>query len=280
MNKLLKPKIKYFDTTLRDGLQSIPNKIPFKKKCELAKFIYNTYKPESIEVGSLVSKKFLPQMEDSLKLYDYCINNNINSNLYLLIPNIKYLLIAKNNDVKNFSFITSLSENFQKKNTNKTLNESKILLENMLYHTNINNKIKLYISCFNTCPIDGEISSKIIIDEIKYYSALKNIDELCLSDTCGSLTKNKFKKLIHEIKNYISLDIISLHLHKNVNINETESIINYALSIGINKFDVSSLNIGGCSMTINENNLLPNIEYKNIDKTYNIIQDHFDLFSL
>lgn len=270
--------MKLFDITLRDGLQSIPKYISFKKKCELATYIYKYYKPNSIEVGSIVSEKLLPQMKDSINLHHYCIENNFKSDLYMLIPNLKSLKTAKLEGVKNFSFITSVSESFQKKNTNKNLYETKHLLENMMSITNKNNKIKLYISCINHCPIEGKINFKNILNEIIFYSKIENIDEFCFSDTCGNLCEKDYIMLINKIIKFIPFEKISLHLHKNISLTETINIINYSQKIGIKKFDVSALNIGGCSMTINENNLNSNIEYNLLFNNYKNVPK-FDLFN-
>ena len=59
MNKFVSKNIRYFDTTLRDGLQSYKHVLSLKEKTKLADYIYTTYKPQAIEVGSIVSEKFI-----------------------------------------------------------------------------------------------------------------------------------------------------------------------------------------------------------------------------
>ena len=56
-------------------------------------------------------------------------------------------------------------------------------------------------------------------------------------------------------------DKLSLHLHKNKDIFHTHSIVNYAYLSGINKFDVSCLDSGGCSVTIENNKMNNNLHY-------------------
>ena len=157
--------LKLFDVSLRDGLQSQKKIYSLEEKKVMLKEIINNYNPESIEVGSIVSDKVLPQMSNSIELYKYAKNLNNNTKYYLLIPNKKKLEIALDNKVNNMSFISSFSNSFQKKNINKSLNETKdelekinkILIDKNLYEN------KLYLSCFNDCPIEGEINSFDII---------------------------------------------------------------------------------------------------------------------
>ena len=178
--------------------------------------IINNYNPDKIEVGSIVSDKVLPQMNNSIELYKYAKNLNNNTKYYLLIPNKKKLKIALDNNVSNMSFISSFSDSFQKKNIKKSLDETKyeideinkILINKNLYEN------KLYLSCFNDCPIEGNIDHYNIINDLLYYSDLQSFNELCLSDTTGRLNNKDFKEIINDIKKIVNVNKLSLHLHK------------------------------------------------------------------
>ena len=115
------------------------------------------------------------------------------------------------------SFITSVSNDFQIKNIQKTLIQTKDEINNICnYIIDKNIHKKLYISCINHCPISG------IIDNI--------ID-------------------------IIPNDKISLHLHISDDLDNLKKIINYALDNNINNFDISILHSGGCSVTIKKDEL-------------------------
>lgn len=264
--------LRFFDVSLRDGLQSMKRIYKLSEKKDLLHKIINKYNPESIEVGSIVSTKVLPQMHDSLKLYEYCRELQLN-NCYLLTPNLKSVKKGLYHNVNNFSLITSVSDEFQKKNVNKTLDETKLELNkiyNELNNSQVDN-IKLYISCVRECPISGHIDLNFIIDEIEYYfNEYEKINELCLSDTCGTLTFTDFKIIIDRLSMFYSTSMIeklSLHLHKNKDEFHTHNIIHYAYLAGVNKFDVTCLDGGGCSVTMDSesmNNNLHYIDYENI----------------
>lgn len=260
--------IKTFDVTLRDGLQSVSKSeeknYDLENKEKILEYIKYNYNPTNIELGSIVSPNVLPILKDSVELYKkYSKKNN---NGFLLIPNKSKLKIGINNGVNNFSFITSVSESFQKKNTKKSLEENKSELIEMMYEIFSNEKIlnpivKLYISCINECPIEGEISLNKITNEIKFYQERIKPDIICLSDTCGSLEVNKFIEIVESCKyNNIDFDKLSLHLHvKNEEI--TKQVINIALHNNIKMFDVSLIESGGCSVTMGKENTNRNLSY-------------------
>lgn len=264
--------LRLFDVSLRDGLQSMKRIYKFSEKKDLLHKIINKYNPESIEVGSIVSTRVLPQMHDSLKLYEYCRELQLN-NCYLLTPNLKSVKKGLYHNVNNFSLITSVSDEFQKKNVNKSLDETKLELNKIydeLKKSKVDN-IKLYISCVRECPISGQIDLNFIIDEIEYYfNKYEDINELCLSDTCGTLKFTDFKIIIDRLAMFYDITImdkLSLHLHKNKDDFHTHNIIHYAYLSGIQKFDVTCLDSGGCSVTMDSksmNNNLHYIDFENI----------------
>ena len=175
-NKLGRPQP--FDVTLRDGLQSLSKEeqsmYTLEKKKEIYEKINLTYQPKNIEIGSIVSDRVLPIFLDTLELFSYVenvYNKKYSLKNYILIPNKDKLLEVINvPSLNNFSFITSVSDVFQKKNTKKSLDENDDelnLMINLLESSHQNNfNVKLYVSCINECPISGKISNDIIIKRV------------------------------------------------------------------------------------------------------------------
>ena len=162
------------------------------------------YNPDNIEIGSIVSPKILPVFDDTLEMLNYTakytINNCINTNHYIVIPNsnkLKEVINVKH--VNNFSFLSSVSNSFQLKNNNKSIKQNTLDLQYMLYLIDnsyiINPKTKLYISCISECPIEGKIDKNLIVNYVLFYNNL-NINTICLSDTCGTLTLEDFNYII------------------------------------------------------------------------------------
>jgi hydroxymethylglutaryl-CoA lyase len=278
-----------FDVSLRDGLQGLTKQeqslITLDAKEKLYDNICSFHKPQNIEIGSVVNPKILPVLANSLELFrEVSIKNNkVNKNinytpkLYILVPNKKGYDIAIKNGITNFSFLTSVSESFQKKNINKSIRETKnelldIIKEmNEIYNFYLPSELntKLYISCINECPIEGKINNDNVVNEIIYYSQNTNVNELCLSDTCGSLLFEDFKYIIDKCTDLnVDIEKISLHLHTSENIDNIREIVHYSLDNKIKKFDVSLIESGGCSVTMDQSKLKPNMSYELLYKFF------------
>ena len=268
-------KSSIFDVTLRDGLQALSkkeqNEITTMDKMKIYRNIVSNYSPQHIEIGSIVSGKILPIFSDTIQFLDQIIDhdneNKVLNEKYVLIPSREKLKeVINNNYINCFSFISSTSNNFQLKNTKKTLTESDSDLYEMLY--DLENKkektiVKLYVSCINECPIDGKIDNDFIVHRLLKLHNM-NIDIICLSDTCGSLNPDDFEYIIDTCKVFgLPMSKVSLHLHvKPDRVNIVEQIIWMALDRKIVNFDVSNLKSGGCSVTMNKTQLAPNLSYE------------------
>ena len=260
------------DVSLRDGIQNAKvENYPTEYKKEVFQNIMKSENPPKIEVGSLTSYRILPIMKDSIEIYkhavEYVNKEKLNTNVYILVPSLSKLNLAINKKIQNYSFITSVSNAFQLKNTCRTLDKTKEEFRTMferLDNTAIqNSKKKLYISCIDHCPIVGKIDKEFIVKELLYYNTNYNFDEICLSDTCGNLSFENFMCIV-ENATYLGVPTskISLHLHiSNENMENSKKILKYCFENEINKFDISTLATGGCSITIENKKLLSNLSY-------------------
>jgi len=269
----LKPQL--FDVTLRDGLQGLTieqqNQLTFTEKKNLYHKIISNQNPINIEIGSIVSEKVLPIFKDTLPLFDYIFNCQSEKlvNSYIVVPNKEKLKkIINNTNINNFSFITSVSNSFQLKNTKMSLLESDNDIYDMLYQLEEDKfrtykpNVKLYVSCINECPIEGKIDNDFIVYRLLQLHKM-NVDNICLSDTCGSLEIEDFEYIFDTCHYFgIPASKFSLHLHvKNGRENIVEQLIHIALDRKITNFDVSLLESGGCSVTMKKENLTPNLSY-------------------
>lgn len=267
-------KVKCFDVSLRDGLQSLtPTEREYyttNMKKEIYKNIVINHNPNSMEIGSIVNYKLLPIFADTLELSSFFENNfnyRTKPSNYVLVSNFEKFKKAVDIGITNFSLISSVSNSFQLKNTKMTLDENyidlEIIINSMCKLDRSKYSVKIYVSCINECPIEGKIDNTLIVNTIKNLTMLKP-DKICLSDTCGTLTLSEFKNILDGLSsNGINYSLISLHLHVNQdNEDEVEQIVHTALDYGILEFDVSAINSGGCSITIDKQKLLPNMSYE------------------
>jgi isopropylmalate/homocitrate/citramalate synthase len=284
----INPYIKQFDVSMSDGLQSIPKIYTLFEKKTILHNIMNTYKPNSLEVGSIISPRVVPQMKHSYELYKYANDmykdnkdkeNNNKCKFYLSVPPTKnYLNNAKSLNIRNISLMTSISDDYQQKYFNQSIQKTKDIIKDALENTQSFDNVKLYVSCITNCPIKGIQDKDHIINQLYEYLHIDGITEVCLTDTCGNIRFGDFKHIIDYLgidMNY-KLDKLSLHLHYNheQNYYTTDKIIDYAIYNNICKFDVSSFEymyFGNSYLDVDVKKFNNNLTY---DRLYEGIYNH------
>ena len=253
------PKLKIIECP-RDAMQSIKKFIPTEKKIKYIQSLldvgFNT-----IDVGSFVSKKVIPQLADTGELINSLDFEDKNTKLLVIVANIKGAEIATNfKQISYVGFPFSISENFQMRNTNKTIEESFI---NLVHINDIvlasKKKLVVYLSmCFGN-PY-GEVWSLNILD----YWISKLIDLgiklISLSDTIGSATPNK----INVVYEYFSIKYpnveFGLHLHSNPQFWREK--LETSIDSGCLRIDGAIQGFGGCPMA--SDNMIGNMPTEKI----------------
>lgn len=262
--------LRLFDVTMRDGLQSVKSFIPLERKKEMVIDLLSKNSIDSIEIGSLVSEKAMPQMSTSADLFkfttDYVWESGyLNPKIFMLVPP-KFERFAQAHElgVKHISVMSSVSDAFQNKNVRQNAAQT---------HTNINNALKtmhfnsakIYLSCVDECPIlKNKLPVEQITNSVKDYAFMNEVTEVCLSDTMGTLKWWKFLAIIESLQgNNIPLNKISIHLHlpSDKNYDNILRIVYAAIQVGITNIDVSDIESGGCNMTLEDNQLHGNMTY-------------------
>jgi len=283
-NNLGSPKP--FDITLKNYFQkyNVNSNIFYYKQLELYHKICLKYRPASIEIYHTLTDNLLPnyieEHQDNLQIELLELNGILNKkvNKFIFIPNKQYLnkimYFLDNKKLNNISFETSISEGLYNHNTLKTLINLDQELYEMMYmlNENINIKkfpfIKLYVSCINECPINGKINNDFIINRLLQLNKMK-IDNICLSDTCGTLNITDFEYIVDNCnENGLPFKKLSLQLNiKKNRIKEIEKIIHSALDRRIINFDVADSEIITINKnSTNQNNLSYEFYYKSLVK--------------
>lgn len=242
ISNIVRKKVFITDVTLRDGLQSFHKNISPQNRFKIGKKILNLGL-KNVEVGSIVSDKIIPQMKDSMDVYQKMYQYNKNVNYHMLISNMKGIKMMMDNNVKNIAFFTSPSDGFNLKNINKTTNESLKTINLMMNEINNDAYVKGYISCINECPYEGKLELVKMLDTINRLYDM-GMDEICISDTLGTLTEDNLDEILYNL-DYEVLDRLSIHLHQKKN-NNWKSVVDCCLYYNVVSFDTSLLNLGGC----------------------------------
>ena len=245
----------------RDAMQGIKQLIPAELK---AAYINTLLKVgfDTIDFGSFVSPKAIPQMQDTVEVLKQLDLSSTRSKLLAIIANTRGAEEAcQHQEITYLGFPFSISETFQQRNTNSSIAESLIRVEEIQNLCVKHNKqLVVYISMAFGNPYNDEWSSDTVI---KWTSKLHQMGVriLALSDTIGVSDKTNisylFSKLIPEFKDVE----FGAHLHSRKE--SSQEKINAAYTNGCLRFDSAVHGFGGCPMA--KDDLTGNIATEDIE---------------
>ena len=231
----------------RDAIQGFSRHIPTAKKIEyfneLLKVGFDT-----LDIGSFVSKKKIPQLADTSEIIKNIKIDNSITKLLVIVGNERGAKEAVSFDeITYLGFPFSISETFQKRNINSSIKDSLIRLEKIQNLCVKNNKkLVTYFSMAFGNPYGDEWSTYIVAHWAEKLLKDFGINILSLSDTIGSSTPKViswlFKKLIIEFPDVE----FGAHLHSSPDNYLVK--LQSAYDAGCKRFDGSILGIGGCPM--------------------------------
>lgn len=235
----------------RDAIQGIKHFIPTQKKVDYLNYLVSLNLFETIDFGSFVSLKVMPQMADTEQVVDEIIIGDSKTKLLAIVANERGAIeAAKHSKISFLGFPFSVSETFQLKNTNSTREKS---LETVkLMHDicqNNNKELVVYLSMAFGNPYDNEWNAEIVVEWLEKLKEL-GIKNISLADTTGMATANSLTEIGNEIfKNNTELNL-GLHLHTSSD--DWQEKIEIAEKIGFTRFDGAMLGYGGCPMAQDE----------------------------
>ncbi len=229
----------------RDAMQGIKNFIPTELKIE---YINQLLKCgfDTIDFGSFVSPKAIPQMKDTANVLEGIEESK--TKLLAIIANERGA-----NDAVQFERIDylgypfSVSEEFQKRNTNSTIEESFLKLEKIKSISDKNNKVLVvYLSMGFGNPYGEKWHPDLVtMWSEKLYNRL-GIKIIAVSDTIGCAVPESVSNLFQTIIPELPEVEIGAHLH--VLREKAKNIIDAAYSSGCRRFDGAIKGYGGCPM--------------------------------
>ncbi|MFT6716019.1 MAG: hydroxymethylglutaryl-CoA lyase [Saprospiraceae bacterium] len=249
----------------RDAMQGVRQFIPTDLKI---KYLNSLLKVgfDTLDFGSFVSPKAIPQMKDTAELISEL--SLTNTKLLSIIANERGAEDAtKFNQVDVVGFPFSVSEQFQQRNTNSSREQSLERVKNIISISE-NTHVRVYLSMAFGNPYNEEWSPEIIL---RWADALQNIGitEIVLSDTVGVATPSTITSIYHRLNAEITEMNINCHFHSTPD--TWKEKIEAAQEQGCTGFDSALKGYGGCPMANDE--LVGNIA------TENLIQ-HFTTESL
>ena len=230
----------------RDAMQGIKSFIPTSKKVQYIQSLLRVGF-DTIDFGSFVSPKAIPQMVDTAEVLSLLDLSKTSSKLLAIIANSRGALEAASyNEIDFLGFPFSISENFQMRNTHKTINQSIDTLKEVLSIAETHDKrVVVYLSMAFGNPY-GDPWDVDIVGEWTNRLNRMGVEIISLSDTVGSSTPQTisylFKNLISAYKH------IEFGAHLHTNPLHWHSKVEAAYKAGCLRFDGAVQGFGGCPM--------------------------------
>ena len=235
----------------RDAMQGI--KTHFISTEKKALYINSLLKVgfDTIDFGSFVSPKAIPQMRDTAAVLSKLDLSRTESKLLAIIANIRGANDASQfEEIDYLGYPFSISENFQMRNTHKTIQESIETLDTIL---NIADKSKKEVVAYLSMGFGNPYGDPWDIEIVgKWTEKLSSmgVKILSLSDTIGSSTPKVIDYLFSNLISHYKNIEFGAHLHSTPD--KWHEKVDEAYKAGCNRFDGAIKGYGGCPMAKEE----------------------------
>lgn len=236
----------------RDAMQGWEHQIPTEKKF---KYINQLLKVgfDTIDFGSFVSPKAIPQMADTKDVLPQLDLDNTKSKLLAIVANKRGADDAVAFEQINYlGFPFSISETFQQKNTNSSIAESLIRVDEIQNLAVQHNKeLVVYISMGFGNPYGDPYNAEIAMEWVSKLSEM-GVHIFAMSDTVGVSNPENISYIFSELtKEFKDTDIdFGAHFHSTAE--KREEKLEAALESNCFRFDSAIKGIGGCPMAQND----------------------------
>lgn len=234
----------------RDAMQGIKPFIPTDRKVAYIQSLLRVGF-DTIDFGSFVSPKAIPQMQDTAAVLAQLDLSETTSKLLAIIANTQGAqLAAVHPEIQYLGFPFSISENFQMRNTHKTIAESLVTLQEILAIADSKDKeVVAYLSMGFGNPYGDPWNVEIVGEWTQKLSDM-GVKILSLSDTVGSSTPEVIAYLFSNlIPAYPQIEF-GAHLHTTPD--KWFEKVDAAFQAGCRRFDGAIQGFGGCPMATDD----------------------------
>jgi isopropylmalate/homocitrate/citramalate synthase len=226
----------------RDGLQNETKSVSVDIKVKLIEVLAEAGL-KTIEAGSFVSPKWVPQMADTAAVFTK-LRRIPDVSYPVLVPNLKGLQMALESGVQEIAVFAAASETFSKRNINCSIEESLARLRTVTDDAlNYGLKVRGYVSCALGCPFEGHVEHSAVARVAKALHAM-GCYEISLGDTIGVGTPLKAQSMISAVAEQVSIAELAVHFHDTWG--QALANILASLQLGITVIDSSVAGLGGC----------------------------------
>lgn len=226
----------------RDGLQNEKSVIDTKTKIDFINQL-SAAGLTTIEAGSFVNPKWVPQMADSAAVFSG-IKRATGLSYAALTPNIQGFERAVSAQVSEVAIFAAASEAFSQKNLNCSIDASLARFTKIMRAaSDANIPVRGYVSCVAGCPYQGDVDPKVV-QTLSRRLIDMGCYEVSLGDTTGVATPLQTAHLVETVASAVAVDKIAVHMHDT----RGQALANIfaALQLGVSTVDSSVAGLGGC----------------------------------
>jgi hydroxymethylglutaryl-CoA lyase len=234
----------------RDAMQGIKAFIPTQRKVDYIQSLLRVGF-DTIDFGSFVSPKAIPQMQDTAEVLAKLDLSATTSKLLAIIANTQGAeSAAQHKEIHYLGYPFSISENFQMRNTHKTMAQSIVTLQEILdIAAKADKEVVAYLSMGFGNPY-GDPWNVEIVGEWTQKLAGMGVKILSLSDTIGSSTPDVIDYLFANLIPQFPDIEFGAHLHTTPD--KWHEKVDAAYKAGCRRFDGAIQGFGGCPMAKDE----------------------------
>ncbi len=235
-------RVRIVDVGPRDGLQNEPGIVPLEAKVALIEALADAGL-RSIEAGSFVSPKWVPQMAGTGEILAR-LNARPGVRYPVLVPNLQGLDRALASGVGEIAVFAAASQSFSRRNINCSIEGSLARFAPVLERALAAGvQVRGYVSCVLGCPYEGPVAPAAVADVAGRLAAM-GCYEISLGDTIGVGTPLQARRMVEQIGETVPIDRLAVHFHDT----RGQALANIfaCLDLGVSVVDSSVAGLGGC----------------------------------
>ena len=236
------PALRIVEVGPRDGLQNEPQALGAADRIAFVEALAEAGL-RTIEVGSFVSPRRVPQMADSDTVLR-AVAARTNLRLPVLVPNRVGMERAIAAGAREVALFISASEAFSHANLNCSIAESLHRAEPVFALAREHGiAVRGYVSCVLGCPYEGEVSAATVAD-LAENLVERGCYEVSLGDTIGVGTPGRARRLVEAVAASVPVDRLAVHFHDTYG--QALANVLACLDLGIGVVDSAAGGLGGC----------------------------------
>lgn len=230
----------------RDAMQGWKTFIPTEKKIEYINALLQVGF-DTLDFGSFVSPKAIPQMTDTAEVLKGLDTSNSKTKLLAIVANLRGAAnAAPFDEIDYLGFPFSVSETFQQRNTNSSISESLKRVEEIQdLCLGKGKQLVIYISMGFGNPYGDPYDEDIVFEWVNKLTAM-GIGIISLADTVGVATPEQVYDMTSYLVESLPGTEIGVHLHSTPH--NWKDKLDAAVKAGCLRFDGALKGIGGCPM--------------------------------